>query len=135
MLLLQLPPGMPYKPERLAAALDAFDLPSMVAVEFRDARWLTDEIFSLLENRSAIYCNPDHPQHPLSGIVTGQAGYLRLHGRRAWYSDDYTPEELRCIVETAKTMQQQGANEIYIFFNNDFAAHAPHNAIALSRLI
>lgn len=135
LLLLQLPPNMPCKPERLAAVLDAFETPSRVAVEFRDERWLTDEIFSLLENRGAIYCNPDYPQHPLTGILTGQDGYLRLHGRRNWYTDDYDHEALHAIAQTAQQMQQQGAKEIYIFFNNDYTANAPRNAAELMRIL
>lgn len=135
MLLLQLPPNMPYLPQRLDAALQAFSAPSLVAVEFRDERWLTEEIFSLLRKLGANYCNPEYPQHELTDIVTGNAGYLRLHGRKAWYTDDYTHEALCSIAQTAHRMQRQGAQEIYIFFNNDFEAHAPHNAAALIRLL
>jgi uncharacterized protein YecE (DUF72 family) len=135
LLLLQLPPNLPYLPERLEAALHAFNSPSRVAVEFRDERWLTEEIFSLLRKWGTNYCNADSPQHELTDIVTGDLGYLRLHGRRAWYADNYTQEELTSIAETAKKMRRQGAKEVYIFFNNDDAAHAPHNASALARLL
>ncbi len=135
LLLLQLPPNMPYAPERLDAALQAFGAPSRVAVEFRDPRWLCEEILALLRTRGANYCNPDDPDHALSDIVTGDTGYLRLHGRRTWYADNYTDEELRDIAETAHRMRQRGAKEVYIFFNNDYAAYAPHNAAALSCLI
>jgi uncharacterized protein YecE (DUF72 family) len=135
LLLLQLPPNLPYQPERLDAALHAFASPSLVAVEFRDERWLTEETFSLLRNLGANYCNPDHPDHELTAILTGDVGYLRLHGRRAWYADNYTQEELSSMVETVRKMRQQGAKEVYIFFNNDYAAYAPHNASALSQLL
>jgi uncharacterized protein YecE (DUF72 family) len=135
LVLLQLPPNMPYNPERLDAALQAFGSPSRVAVEFRDERWIGEEIFTLLKERGANYCNPDHPEHVLSDIVTGESGYLRLHGRRSWYTDNYTDEELRSIAETARRMQQRGAKEVYIFFNNDYAAYAPHNAADVSRLV
>jgi uncharacterized protein YecE (DUF72 family) len=133
MLLLQLPPDLPYMPERLDSALRAFMPASLVAVEFRDERWLTDEVFSLLKSRGANFCNPDYPQHPLSEIVTASNGYLRLHGRRAWYTDDYTYDELSSIADSADKLQRQGAEEVYIFFNNDYAAHAPYNASALSQ--
>ncbi len=135
LLLLQLPPNMPYKPERLDAALQAFGSPSQVAVEFRDEYWMCEEVFALLRSRGANYCNPDDPDHALSDIVTGDSGYLRLHGRRNWYADNYTDEELRAIAETARRMRQRGAKELYIFFNNDYAAYAPGNAAALSRLV
>jgi uncharacterized protein YecE (DUF72 family) len=133
LLLLQLPPNLPYQPERLDAALAAFATPSLVAVEFRDERWLTEEIFSLLKKRGANYCNPDYPHHELTATLTGDTGYLRLHGRREWYADNYTEEELSSIAETARKLRQQGAKEVYIFFNNDYAGYAPHNASALSQ--
>jgi uncharacterized protein YecE (DUF72 family) len=135
LLLLQLPPNLPYQPQRLDAALQDFDSPSLVAVEFRDERWLTEETFALLRQRGANYCNPDHPGHELTSIVTGKSGYLRLHGRRAWYADNYTQEELRGVAEMARNMEQQGAKQVFIFFNNDYAAYAPHNATALSQLV
>jgi uncharacterized protein YecE (DUF72 family) len=135
MVLLQLPPNMPYEPERLDTALQAFESPSLVAVEFRDARWMCEELLALLRAKGANYCNPDDPDHALSDVLTGDTGYLRLHGRRAWYADRYTDEELHAIAQTARRMLQQGASEVYIFFNNDYAAYAPENAATLSRLV
>lgn len=134
MLLLQLPPHLPCIPQRLDEALRAFPSPAQVAVEFRDPGWLNDEVFSLLKSHGANFCNADHPEQALRGIVTGSTGYLRLHGRRTWYTDDYTRDELRSIAQTAHKMRQQGAAEVYIFFNNDYAAHAPHNALTLARI-
>lgn len=76
-----------------------------------------------------------HDVAGLSDILTGDTGYLRLHGRRAWYADRHTEAELRGITDTARRMLQQGAREVYIFFNNDYGAYAPDNAAALSRLV
>jgi uncharacterized protein YecE (DUF72 family) len=135
LLLLQLPPNLPYRLHLLDAALKDFANPAIVAVEFRGEHWLTEEVFTLLRKRGANYCNPDHPQHKLTAIVTGEIGYLRLHGRRAWYADNYTQEELYSIAETAHKMSEQGTKEVYIFFNNDYAAYAPHNAYTLSQSI
>jgi uncharacterized protein YecE (DUF72 family) len=135
LLLLQLPPNLPCQPQLLDAALHEFTHPSLVAVEFRDQRWLNEEVLTLLRNRGANYCNPDHPQHELTTIVTGDIGYLRLHGRRAWYTENYTHKALCSVALTARTLEQQGAREVYVFFNNDYAAYAPHNAMALSQLV
>ncbi len=135
LMLLQLPPNMPYEPDRLDSALQAFESPWLVAVEFRDEYWMCEEVFALLRARGANYCNPDDPDHALSDIVTGDSGYLRLHGHRVWYADHYTDEELHAIAETARRMLDQGAKEVYVFFNNDYAAYAPDNAASLSRLV
>jgi uncharacterized protein YecE (DUF72 family) len=135
LLLLQLPPNLPCQPQLLDAALHDFKIPSLVVIEFRDERWLNEEIFSLLRKRGANYCNPDQPGHELTTIITGDIGYLRLHGQRAWYTDNYSQEALCFVAETARKMEQQGAREVFVFFNNDYAAFAPHNAMAFSQLV
>lgn len=135
LILLQLAPSMPYEPERLEIALNAFEDPTRVVVEFRNDRWLTDETFALLEDIGTGYCNPDYPNHLLTERLTGTAGYLRLHGRRSWYADNYSNEELTAIAETAKRMKSAGAQDIYIFFNNDFEGYAPANAATLQQML
>ena len=135
LILLQLPAKMPYKPERLEAALSSFQNPSLVAVEFRDNRWLTDEIFLMLQKIGANYCNPDYPKHELTSFVTGKYGYLRLHGHKQWYTDNYTATELNSIADTAKAIETQGAVEVFVFFNNDFECYAPKNATALLHML
>ena len=135
LMLVQLPANLPYDPQRLQTALHCFDDPSRVVVEFRHPQWLTPEVFSLLENLGAGYCNPDSPEHQLSGLLSGRYGYLRLHGRRQWYADNYRQGELRSIAKTARQLQAQGAQEVFIFFNNDFEGYAPANAAALLQLL
>ena len=135
LILLQLPPNMPYNPERLSTALHYFDNPSLVVVEFRHQQWLTQETFTLLGKLGANYCNPDSPDHQLTGLLTGKHGYLRLHGRRQWYADKYNHRELQSIAETARQLQDQGAKEVFIFFNNDFEGYAPENAADLLQLL
>jgi uncharacterized protein YecE (DUF72 family) len=133
LMLLQLPPSMPYEPERLRKILHSLDEPSRIAIEFRDARWVTDDTLSLLAHYDAVYCNPDEPEQPLSKYLTGSTAYLRLHGRRQWYADNYTDRELTDIAQTVDDMQSSGAEDIYIFFNNDYEAQAPANATLLKQ--
>ncbi len=135
LILLQLAPGTPYDLQRLRAALLAFRDPKKIAVEFRHTQWLTEDTISLLTEFGVTYCNPDSPRNKLTNFVTSQQGYLRLHGRKQWYSYDYSEQELNEIAETLQRMATDGAETIYVFFNNDFEGFAPKNALLLKKII
>ena len=100
-------------------------------VEFRHTRWLNDDTYRLLQDFGTRYCNPDSPDLLLGERLTGKYGYLRLHGRRNWYADNYRDYELWEIAEKARSMVAAGAEGVYIFFNNDFEGYAPANAAGL----
>jgi uncharacterized protein YecE (DUF72 family) len=89
MILLQVAPATPYDLERLKNALLAFPDPSRVAVEFRNHHWLNPEVETLLRAVGATYCNVDSPRQKLTEILTSDRAYLRLHGRKHWYSYNY----------------------------------------------
>ncbi len=135
LVLLQIAPGTPYDPERLKLALQAFPDPGCVAVEFRNDRWYNDEIHDLLAGLGAVFCDADSPRSHLRGWVTSQTAYIRLHGRRHWYSYNYPDNELAEIAEQARKMAAEGANKVYIFFNNDFEGYAPVNAQTLKKML
>ncbi|MFT3742061.1 MAG: DUF72 domain-containing protein [Gammaproteobacteria bacterium] len=134
LLLLQFPPHMPYDPERLKAALAAFKDPSRVVVEFRDAKWLTDEVKSLLQDFKAIFCNVDSPILQVYDTITAPVAYLRLHGHSKMYDYNYKMPQLTQIQHNIHQLIQQGAREVYILFNNDMHAYAPKNALKLQTL-
>ncbi|MCX8063513.1 MAG: DUF72 domain-containing protein [Anaerolineales bacterium] len=135
LILLQIAPDTPYDLERLRNALQAFSVPSQIAVEFRHKSWLTEDAYQLLQDFGAVLVNPESPGNLLSDRLVSDIGYLRLHGRRRWYADDYTPEELDGIAEMAKRMVARGAKEVYIFFNNTASGYAARNALALQAKI
>jgi len=135
MILLQVAPQTPYDLERLRKALLAFDDPGRVAVEFRSAGWQTPETEQLLCDVGAVYCNVDSPRQKLTSILTSDLAYLRLHGRKHWYSYNYPDDELCEVSTLAKNLAQRGARRIYIFFNNDFGGYAPANAQTLCRML
>lgn len=135
MILLQVAPGTPFDLDRLEQALHAFPDPGRVAVEFRRAEWWNAETLSLLQKVGAAFCNVDSPRQELTDILTSKRAYLRLHGRRRWYSDNYTDEELAAIACLARDLAKRGASRVYIFFNNDFEGYAPANALTLMKLL
>jgi len=135
LILLQLAQGTPYDIERLRTACLAFNNPQKIAIEFRHKRWLTDETFSLLKELGVTFCNPDSPRGSLSEYVTSPNGYISLHGRKQWYSYNYSNEELQEIANTVQRMNSAGIDTVYIFFNNDFEGYAPKNAQYLANIL
>jgi uncharacterized protein YecE (DUF72 family) len=135
LILLQVAPDTPYDLERLERALLAFPDPQKVAVEFRSKIWQTGETFNLLTCLGAVYCSADAPGYELVDWLTSKTGYIRLHGRHSWYSYNYSEDELQEIARFARQLGAQGAQRIYIFFNNDYHANAPHNARRLAEIL
>ena len=135
MILLQLVPDQPMDLGWLHTVLKAFGDPSRVAVEFRDPAWQGEDVRRQLELMGAAHVSFDAPGHQLTDWVTGPRAYIRLHGRRRWFADRYTHEELEGICEMAHHMADLGAQEIYIFFNNTIAGDAQENALALKQLL
>jgi uncharacterized protein YecE (DUF72 family) len=67
--------------------------------------------------------------------VTASFKYFRLHGKQARYASNYTDEQLYTLAEKIKSTLQNGASEVYVYFNNDFNAYAPHNAMRLKQIV
>jgi uncharacterized protein YecE (DUF72 family) len=67
--------------------------------------------------------------------LTAEAAYIRLHGRKAWYRYDYSDEELGEIAQTARDLAERGAKQVFIYFNNDYGANGPRNALSLKKLL
>jgi uncharacterized protein YecE (DUF72 family) len=135
LVLLQLAPSMPYDLERLQRALAEFGDRVKVAVEFRHERWFTDDTRAMLRKTGAVFCTADSPKTELMDWVTSDTAYIRLHGRSRWYAYNYTDTELEAIAALAENLAKQGAKKVYIFFNNDFKAYAPRNALRIMQIL
>ncbi len=135
MILLQLAPATPYEPERLKKALLAFKDPHKVAVEFRDKKWMTPETKALLTETGSAFCIADSPNLPLLSWLSSENADIRCHGRSRWYAYNYTDNDLKEIADMARQLKSNGAVKVYIFFNNDYNAYAPKNALTLLDLL
>lgn len=135
LILLQLAPRTAYAPDRLEKALLAFPQRHKVVVEFRDKKWLTDEVKALLTRLKVVFCATDSPKTDLVSWVTSQTAYIRLHGHKKWYDYYYKKPELIRIAKFAKLLSKKGAKKIYIAFNNDHHAYAVKNARSLKALL
>jgi uncharacterized protein YecE (DUF72 family) len=105
------------------------------AFEFRDPSWFHDETYALLEKHQAAFCVYDLARLESPRWLTTNFAYLRLHGpseRR--YAGCYTRRQLADWVGTCREWLQQGAGEVYVYFDNDQAGYAARNASELQEL-
>lgn len=130
-ILVQLPPN--WKPElaRLKGFLEAASKNYRWAIEFRDNRWLYDEVYEVLKRHNAALCIHDmirdHPRPTTTNWV-----YLRFHGHH--YGGNYSR---KFLVEWAEQIQQYRSKglDVFAYFNNDLHGHAIKNAADLRRFV
>jgi len=135
LILLQVAPQTPVDPGRVRQALLAFPDPGKVAVEFRRPEWLSPDTLDVLHSIGSTICNVDSPQQKITSHLTSNKAYLRLNGRKHWYSYNYSDDELKEIAGLARELTHRGATKVYIFFNNDFEGYAPANALVLKQML
>jgi len=123
------------------------DLP--LVVEFRNRKWINEEVFDLLRQLDMGFCSVDQPRFhnlvPPVAVVTGSIGYVRFHGRNykkwwtheeAWerYDYEYSEEELMEWVPKIQHMQEQ-TQAMYLFANNHYQGKAVKTAQMLKTLL
>lgn len=128
-ILVQLPPNWKPNVDRLEDFLQAAgDTSQRWAVEFRDERWLCDEVFDCLRHHNAALVVHDlidnHPH-----VLTADWVYLRYHGEN--YAGSYKRKQL---AENASEIQSwlNSGLDVFAYFNNDAEASAPANAKELA---
>jgi uncharacterized protein YecE (DUF72 family) len=123
-----------------------------LAVEVRHATWDDPEVFALLREHRAAFCNIDQPvigrSLEPSDEVTATIAYVRLHGRRydTWFSDDpeipaherynylYSAAELAPWASRIKTVAEQARNT-FVITNNHYLGKAVVNALELISML
>ena len=129
----QLPENFHRDDERLSHALRALP-PGLHAVELRHPSWFVEDVYALLRAHDAALVIGDHPQRRFQTYeMTASWSYVRLHqgvrGRRG----NYSPGELG---EWAERLHRwRGHGPVFAYFNNDWEAFAPRNALALVQLL
>lgn len=130
-ILVQLPPNWKADPERLAAFLKAAPRDHRWSIEFRDPRWLCEEIFAILQSHNAALCIhdliADHPRR-----ITADWVYLRFHGDR--YGGCYSHRFLGTQAAEIREFLRDRL-DVFAYFNNDAEGFAARNAADLKRYI
>jgi len=123
-----------------------------LVVEVRHATWNVAEVFELLRERGAGFCNIDQPvigkSLEPSARATGPVGYVRLHGRRydTWFTDEptiptferynylYSEEELRPWAARVEKVAE-AARDVYVITNNHYQGKGVVNALQLISML
>jgi uncharacterized protein YecE (DUF72 family) len=105
------------------------------AFEVRHPSYFVPAFFALLRKHRTGYVIADTAgKWTLREEVTASFVYVRLHGSRVLYGSQYTEEELRAWTERIRRWTGEG-RDVYVYFDNDRHAYAPHDALALARML
>lgn len=129
--LFQFPPSHHYSASRLKSILDQLDPAYRNAVEFRHKSWWRDSVYAACAERGISFCAVSAPRLPDVIPPAQRRLYVRLSGAVRWYRHDYSAAELQQWLDR---IHASGAEEAWIYFNNDHEGHAVKNALTLRRL-
>lgn len=132
-LLYQLPPGWKLDIERLRDFLVRLPRDLVHVLEFREATWLTDTVYALLDDHGVGFCTHDMPGLEVPRLATGPVAYVRFHGTTGKYVGRYPPQALRRWRDWMREQATTG-RQVHAYFNNDIDGHSIEDALALRRL-
>ncbi|MCD6458379.1 MAG: DUF72 domain-containing protein [Thermoproteales archaeon] len=101
-----------------------------IALEFRHISWFDFKKARSIADLGVVFVSVDSPR--IQGFILSCSDiiYLRLHGREAWYSYNYSLNELEAIAQRIKLLNPKN---VHIFFNNNH--DMLHNAREMKELL
>ena len=131
-LLVQLPPSLKRDTAQLNDFLAELRLAAQrsrwrVAVEFRHAEWICDQVYELLDRHKAAICLADMPRCPITEPNDVGFVYIRRHGPGGRYRGCYAGRHIAYDAERIQMWLQAG-RDVYVYYNNDVEGHAVDNA-------
>jgi uncharacterized protein YecE (DUF72 family) len=135
-LLVQLPPQLPYDHARLAYFLQHVPRWIKLAFEFRHPSWHREEVWHLLEHHGAAYCVMSGAHLPCILRATAPFVYLRLHGpdHDYLYGGSYSDDNLHWWADRIREWHGK-SHDVFVYFNNDGYGHAVYNAAKLQTIL
>jgi uncharacterized protein YecE (DUF72 family) len=134
-MLFQLPPKWRVNPERLENLLQILPREHRYTFEFRELTWMKPEINRILERYNAAFCIYELAGYHSPFDVTADFTYVRLHGPEAGkYQGSYSDQRLREWARQIETWAEK-LKAVYVYFDNDQAGYAAHNALTLKRMV
>lgn len=106
------------------------------ALEPRHPSYFGEEALALLRSRGCALVVADTAgRFPTTEEMTADFAYVRLHGSRALYASRYDDAELDAWAERIAWWASDAPHlrrDVYVYFDNDAHAHAPHDARRLA---
>jgi len=135
-ILFQLPPHWGRNVQRMREFLEALPRDQRYAFECRDSSWFHPETYALLEQYNAAFCVFDLAGREAPRVLTADFAYVRLHGPASQkYAGCYSRQQLSGWLRCATEWLAQGAQEVFIYFDNDQAGFAARNALELAEMV
>ena len=134
-ILIQLPPGMKFRKDKMDDFLRRLPSDHHFALEFRNKTWLAEDAYQLLSHYNVATVAVDEPLLPPDVRLTSDIAYVRWHGRgeKMWYNYRYSKDELAAWIPGLKEMSKNA--EIYGYFNNHYHGYAPENCIDILKML
>jgi uncharacterized protein YecE (DUF72 family) len=114
-ILIQLPPNLKCDEELLAGFLEEIPAGLRCAFEFRNASWLRDPVYRILEEKGAALCLAESDDFVVPEVITGGFVYCRLR------KSDYSVEDRAAIREKVYGLVA-GGKDVYVFFKHEDTA-------------
>lgn len=131
-ILFQMPPSFKYSSENLEAVIKNLDKTFKNVIEFRHLSWWNEDVYKKMKENNIIFCSVSAPKLPEDIIQTTKDIYIRFHGKDRWYKYNYSDDELKFYAERLKKFNFEN---LFVYFNNDFNAFAPFNALKLKEFL
>jgi uncharacterized protein YecE (DUF72 family) len=131
-ILFQLPPSLTRNLNLLEDFLKTLSPEYRNVIEFRHDSWYDDEVSELLRAHRVTFCTVSSARVPPTVFETSAVAYFRFHGLTGGYRHNYSDEELK---EWADRIGRTRAEDIYVYFNNDYQAFAVGNCLRLAELL
>jgi uncharacterized protein YecE (DUF72 family) len=119
---------------RRGAAVEAADhVAYRHAMEVRHPSYFHPEFYDLLRRRGVAFVIAETAgKWSYAEEVTAPFVYVRLHGSQVLYGSRYTARELEAwAARVVGWARGRPARDVYVYFDNDRLAYAPHDALAL----
>ncbi|UKL13236.1 DUF72 domain-containing protein [Dissulfurimicrobium hydrothermale] len=131
----QFPPRFKLDIERFSSFLDLLkDYPARNTFEFRHESWICEEILDLCRRYNVSLTMADWPLFLDRLPVTSDFVYMRRHGENGTYATSYSKSKLETDAARIRSYLNQQI-KVFIYFNNDYNAYAPQNAIDLMEIL
>ncbi len=115
--LFQLPPSTtPKSLEKIEKFIKKIKLKQRFAIEVRNEEWFNKEYLKWAKELGITWVSVDAPKFSRDIYKINKFVYVRMHGRKFWYSHNYTDKELK---EVVKKIKEKKPKACYVFFNND----------------
>ena len=132
--LFQLPPHWRVDLQRMTDFLEASPVAGRCVFEFREESWWTREVYDILSQHNAAFCEYDLNGKRSPSVTTADFHYVRLHGPDGAYRGQY---DGRTLAGWARRFEKWLANghDVYCYFDNDQAGYAPQDALRLKEML